>query len=69
MTASCTDRHNRHPDSTWRNGHEGDVRGVREIIRPLDQDSAQANEGLPGTFILMAIVSGAPLGRSLLVLA
>jgi tRNA A-37 threonylcarbamoyl transferase component Bud32 len=68
MKASCIDCHNHHPDSTRRDWHEGDVRGVLEIIRPLDRDIARAREGLRGTFILMAIISGALLGFSILVL-
>ena len=46
----------------------GDVRGVLEIIRPLDRDVARTREGLRGTFVLMAVVSGSLLGLSGLVL-
>ncbi|HKB38363.1 MAG TPA: hypothetical protein VKD72_18110, partial [Gemmataceae bacterium] len=46
----------------------GDVRGVVEIIRPLDRDEARTREGLRGTFILMAVVSGSLLGFSVLTL-
>jgi adenylate cyclase len=56
MKASCIDCHNTHPDSTRRNWKVGDVRGVLEIIRPLDRDIARTHEGLRGTFLLMAAV-------------
>jgi serine/threonine protein kinase len=68
MQASCIDCHNTHPDSTRRDWRVGDVRGVLEIIRPLDQDIARTNEGLRGTFLLIAAVSASLLGLSGLVL-
>jgi hypothetical protein len=68
MTASCVDCHNRHPDSTRKDWREGEVRGVLEIVRPLDRDIARTRAGLRGTFTLMAVVSGALLGLSILVL-
>ena len=46
----------------------GEVGGVLEIIRPLDRDIARTREGLRGTFVLMAVVSGALLVLSGLVL-
>jgi len=39
-----------------------------EIIRPLDRDAARIRDGLRGTLVLMAVVSGALLGLSVLVL-
>jgi adenylate cyclase len=68
MKASCIDCHNTHPDSTRRDWKVGDVRGVLEIIRPLDRDIARTREGLRGTFLLMAAVSATLLGVCGLVL-
>ena len=68
MQASCIPCHNTHPDSTRRDWKEGDVRGVLEIIRPLDRDIDRARRGLRGTFVLMAIVSASLLVVSVLVL-
>jgi adenylate cyclase len=68
MQASCIDCHNTHPDSTKRDWKVGDVRGVLEIIRPLDRDVARVRSGLKGTFILVAVVSVTLLGLSILVL-
>jgi tRNA A-37 threonylcarbamoyl transferase component Bud32 len=68
MKASCIGCHNTHPDSPKTDWKEGDVRGVVEIIRPLDRDVARTREGLRGTFVLMAAISGALLGLSVLVL-
>jgi serine/threonine protein kinase len=68
MQESCVRCHNSHPDSTKRDWKAGDVRGVLEIIRPLEGDIDRAREGLRGTFTLIAVVSGALLGLSALVL-
>jgi serine/threonine protein kinase len=68
MQKTCVLCHNNHPDSTKRDWKEGDVRGVVEIIRPLDRDIARTRAGLQGTFILMAVISGSLLGLSVLVL-
>jgi tRNA A-37 threonylcarbamoyl transferase component Bud32 len=65
---SCTRCHNSHPDSTKKDWKVGDVRGVVEIIRPLDQDALRARQGLRGTFILIAATVGSLLGASVLVL-
>jgi hypothetical protein len=43
--------------------------GVLEIIRLLDRDIARTREGLRGTFIIMAAISGALLGLSVMILA
>jgi serine/threonine protein kinase len=65
---SCTRCHNSHPDSTKRDWKVGDVRGVVEIIRPLDADIRRTWEGLRGTFLLVACTSLSLLGLSVLVL-
>lgn len=65
---TCTKCHNTHPDSTKKDWKVGDVRGVVEIIRPLDRDVARTREGLRGTFILVTVISGSLLGLSVLVL-
>jgi hypothetical protein len=68
MKAGCIDCHNRHPDSTKRDWQVGDVRGVLEIIRPLDGDVARVREDLRGTFVLMAVISATLLGLTGLIL-
>jgi serine/threonine protein kinase len=68
MQESCVRCHNTHPDSTKHDWKAGDVRGVLEIIRPLDRDIARTREGLRGTFALVASVSGSLLGLSVLIL-
>jgi serine/threonine protein kinase len=68
MQADCIGCHNGDSNSTKRDWKVGDVGGVLEIIRPLDRDIARTRDGLRGTFILMAAVSGALLGLSGLVL-
>jgi hypothetical protein len=52
------------PKTDWK---VGDVRGVVEIIRPLDRDEARARAGLRETFVLMGIVAGAFLSVTVIV--
>jgi signal transduction histidine kinase/CheY-like chemotaxis protein len=54
MRPACVNCHNTHPDSPKKDWKVGDVRGVLEIVRPLDKVVAQTNQGLRGTFALLA---------------
>ncbi len=56
MQATCVSCHNGHPQSTKTNWKIGDVGGGLEVILPLDRAVAQANSGLKGTFVLMAMI-------------
>jgi hypothetical protein len=67
MERSCVECHNTHPQSPRKDWQEGDVRGVLEIIRPLDRDEARVGEALRLVLLLSAVVSGLLLGGSLLV--
>src|SRR5215510_14348176 len=53
MRASCVNCHNTHHDSPKTTWQEGDVRGVLEVILPLDTAVAQTHANLRGTFYLM----------------
>ena len=57
MQQSCVDCHNSHPDSPKTDWQVGDVRGVLEIIRPLDNDIARTRSGLQSTFLTMGGLS------------
>jgi serine/threonine protein kinase len=57
MKKACVDCHNTHPDSTRMDWKVGDVRGVLEIIRPLDADIARTRDRLGETFLFMLGVS------------
>jgi hypothetical protein len=46
----------------------GDVRGVLEIIRPLDRVDARNREGLLDTFLLLGVSLALSLGLSVFVL-
>lgn len=61
MQEGCVRCHNTHPESIKKDWKVGDVGGVLEIIRPLDEDIARTRAGLNGTFILVAAVSGSLL--------
>jgi serine/threonine-protein kinase len=67
MQRSCVECHNSHPQSPRKDWQEGDVRGVLEIIRPLDKDEARVGEALRLALLLSAVVSALLLGGSMLV--
>src|SRR5262249_10591513 len=67
MQQSCVECHNTHPQSPRKDWQVGDVRGVLEIIRPLDKDEARVGEALRLALLLSAVVSGLLLGGCLLV--
>lgn len=54
MRASCVACHNTHPDSPKRNWKVGDVRGVLEIMQPLDAVMAQSYASLRETSVMLA---------------
>jgi len=54
MKAGCVVCHNTHPESPKTDWKVGDVRGVQEIIRPLDSAVVETQAGLQDTFILLA---------------
>jgi signal transduction histidine kinase len=62
MRASCVSCHNVHPNSPKTTWQEGDVRGVLEVIMPLDAAVAQTHANLRETFYLMAAMSLFGLG-------
>jgi serine/threonine protein kinase len=67
MQRSCVDCHNTHPKSPKKDWQVGDVRGVLEIIRPLDKDEARVSEALRLALLLSAVISGLFLGGSIIV--
>jgi len=50
MAEACVKCHNEDPESTKRDWKVGDVRGVLEIIHPLDRDEARMRSGLLASF-------------------
>jgi serine/threonine protein kinase len=64
MQATCVECHNTHPDSPKTDWHVGELRGVVEIIRPLDQDATRTRQGLQGAFLLIGVVCASLLGLS-----
>jgi hypothetical protein len=68
MEESCVQCHNTHPQSRKKDWKVGDVRGVVEIIRPLERDEARVGDALWLALLVSAIVSALLLGGSLLVL-
>jgi hypothetical protein len=68
MLRTCVECHNTHPKSPRKDWQVGDVRGVLEIIRPLDKDEARVREALRLALLLSAVVSGLLLGGSMLVM-
>jgi hypothetical protein len=68
MKSSCVACHNTHEDSTKNDWRLGDVRGVLEVIRPLDRDIVRAQERLRETFVYVFGLSGFLLALGVLFL-
>jgi eukaryotic-like serine/threonine-protein kinase len=66
MERSCVQCHSTHDQSPRKDWQVGDVRGVLEIIRPLDKDEARVREALRLALLLSAAVSALLLGGSML---
>jgi serine/threonine protein kinase len=67
LERSCVACHSTHPQSPRKDWRVGDVRGVLEIIRPLDRDEARVRGALHLALLLSAAVSGLLVGVSTLV--
>ena len=57
MRDSCIDCHNTHPDSPKTDWKTGDVRGVLEIVHPLDEFVAETTSGVRETFGIMTMLA------------
>ena len=68
LKAGCVACHNTHPESPKTDWKVGDVRGVQEIIRPLDSAVAETRAGLQGTFALLSTMGLLGLGGLALVI-
>jgi serine/threonine protein kinase len=64
MQQTCVSCHNEHPDSPKTDWKVGDVRGVVEIIHPLDKHAERTRQGLQGAFALIGVVCASLLGLS-----
>jgi len=61
MRSSCVACHNTHPDSPKQDWKVDDVRGVLEVVSPIDTLIAQNRIDLRSTFLLFGAVGGASL--------
>jgi serine/threonine protein kinase len=66
MKRTCVECHNTHPQSRRKDWQEGDVRGVLEIIRPLDKEETRVGDALRLALLLSMVVSALLLGGSML---
>jgi serine/threonine protein kinase len=66
MERSCVECHSTHDRSPRRDWQVGDVRGVLEIVRPLDRDEARVSRALRIALLVSLVVSGLLLGGSTL---
>lgn len=57
MSSECVQCHNSHPDTPKKDWQTGDMRGVLEIILPVDQIDAEISTELHGTFALIGGLS------------
>jgi len=68
MQQACVNCHNTHPESPKKDWKVGDVRGVLEIIRPLEADAARTRAGLWSSFLWMGVLSAGLLALCGLIL-
>jgi class 3 adenylate cyclase len=68
MKQSCVDCHNTHPDSTKKDWKVGDVRGVREVIVPMEATRQIAYAEWGATVGVMLFITIAGLGILFLVI-
>jgi signal transduction histidine kinase len=57
MRVSCVECHNQHPDTPKSDWQVGDVRGVLEVIQPLDNIIQQADESTSAIQLLVVVAS------------
>ncbi len=57
MASSCVECHNQHPLSPKRDWKVGDVRGILEVIRPVDVVLAQAKSEIFGTQLFITVLT------------
>jgi len=69
MEKHCVVCHNENPDSPKRDWAIGNVRGVLEIIRPIDEDRAYAHSRLQTAYIFLGSLAVGLLGLCAVVLA
>lgn len=57
MRPDCVNCHNTHPDTPKADWVVGDVRGVLEIIHPIDVITNQHKEGMQGLYIISTMIA------------
>ncbi|OUS06645.1 hypothetical protein A9Q81_01810 [Gammaproteobacteria bacterium 42_54_T18] len=57
MRAACVDCHNNHPDTPKNDWKEGDVRGVMEVILPINVAQAAAQTTIDATFSILGLIT------------
>ncbi len=57
LEQQCVECHNTHPDSPKKDWVAGDVRGVQEVIIPMDSSIATIRDGLLSTFGIMLLIT------------
>ena len=57
MQAGCVSCHNSHPQSPKTDWKEGDVRGILEVILPVDTNMTVSKSGLARTFVFMILIT------------
>ena len=57
MQTGCVSCHNSHPQSPKTDWKEGDVRGILEVILPVDTNLTVSKSGLARTFVFMILIT------------
>jgi len=69
MSTGCVTCHNSHPDTPKDDWQVGDVRGVLEVVLPMDRVEEQAQAGIQESFILISLMMVTGVGVLAIVFA
>lgn len=68
MRAACVNCHNTHPDTPKRDWKSNDLRGVLEVVFPMDDPIRAATSQMRGTVLLLLLIGSVGLAALLMLL-
>ena len=68
MREACVDCHNTYPDTPKTDWKIGDVRGILEVVQPLDSVVVQLQHTLQGLFLIILVLGAVVMGSVVMVI-